>query len=451
MEQVTGSLADRSHRRFSPSQAERFIACPGSTAQLARTTSRNRSHYAMQGDIAHEILAAGLNNQCTNATQAIEASIYCGGIFETLYVTQLKINPIEFKGSINDALDYVWQLMDDLNKEYGDAVMWVERYVDTPNSTAPGETGGFCDVAIYSAKARKLWVIDYKHGAGIAKAADGNPQVKQYAAGFLYENNAAVDSANVDEVVLVIIQPRAFHPDGEIRETVTTPAALVDYLLELEDHVAASLAVDAPLNPGVDQCRFCDAAATCPAIEAQSLRAANIAFSSVRDVTVPQMPDPSTFDVQRLAYAKQIYPLMKMFFDRVDERIEALLRSGIEVPGYKMVQVHARREWYGDENDRAQKLASYIGCQPTDLFETKFLTITEAEKRIVDSFKKRVARNKRKAAAEDASRIFAFFTTKESSGNLTLVTEDDPRPAVNKAVAAFSNIALPPPPNQTEQ
>jgi hypothetical protein len=450
MEHATGSLAQRKHRRFSPSQAERFIACPGSTALLARTTSRSRSKYALQGDLAHEVLAAGLKGQCENATQSIEASIYCGGVFETLYVDQLGINVIDFKASINDALNYVWQLMDDLNKEHGDAVMWVERYVDTPCYTAPGETGGFCDVAIYSAKARRLWVIDYKHGAGIAKAADGNPQVKQYAAGFLFEPGAAVDVATLNDVVLVIIQPRAFHPDGEIREAITTPSELADYLLELEDRVAASLAENAPLNPGIDQCRFCDAAANCPAIEAQSLKAANVAFSSVRDVRPPTLPDPATLDVDRLAYAKQTMPLLKMWMDRVNERAEQLLRSGVAIPGWKMVQSHARRQWFGEEADRANRLAALIGCEPTDLFETKFITITDAEKKIIESFKKRVARNKRKAAAEDASRMFAFFTTKETSDNLTLVSEDDPRPAVNKAAMAFHDVALLPPPTNGE-
>lgn len=433
---TTLTSTEREHREFSPSRSERFILCPGSVNLLRRTPARERTIYADEGDVAHKVLEAGLTTFAINANQAIENSIYCCEDFDS-----------EFKASINEALSYVWGVMQEVNGKYGDAVLYVETFVNPPVAAAPGEAGGYCDVAIYSAKARHLWVVDYKHGVGIAKAVVGNTQVKQYAAGFLFDENRLVDPESVDDVTLVIVQPRAYHPDGDIREYQTTPGHLWDYLLELEGYIEEALKPDAPLKPGVDQCRFCEARSACPALEARAVAIINPQFNNTRQVTVATLPDPKTMDVQRLSYIKQQFELFRIFMNGVDSHVDELVRSGVHVPGWKMVETNPKRVWYGDENERAYKLASLIGCKPSDLYRTSFKTLTDVEELVVTAFKSRVGKGRKKQAAEEAKQLFAYFTIKESSGNLTLVPEDDPRPAVNKALQSFETIrgAIEPP------
>lgn len=445
MDQFAGVAIDREHRKYSPSKSERFIVCPGSVNLIERegaNYTREQSEYAEEGNTAHKILEAGLRNKCTNATQSILASEYADQDFS-----------IEFKSSINTALDYVWTIFDRINEEHGDAQLFIERYVEVPSYMAPGDAGGYCDVAIYSAIGRILYIIDYKHGAGIAKAADGNSQVKQYGAGFLFEENPLVDAASIDVVVLAIVQPRAYHPAGEIREARTSPEALHQYLVSLEGYIAATMDSTAPLVPGVDQCRFCEARSTCPALERAAVSLLQPTATTAHAVIADRLPDPRKLDVQRLAYIKAMEPVFKVFFNGVDSHIDELLRSGIDVPGFKLVETYARREWYGDvDKEVSPRLAALIGCKPDELYERKFITITDAEKRIVDEFKKRARRKKRKQAAETARKLFAYLTQPKSSGTLTVVASDDPRPPINKAFATLGQLAglISPPPSQQE-
>lgn len=430
---------DREHKRFSPSQSERFLNCPGSVKLIDRSTPQPPSKHALEGTRAHTVLEAGLLNNSQNAQSAIDNSIHFAEDFD-----------VDFRAAINDALDYIWETKDKLNAQYGDVQMFIETEVNPSIDSAPNEASGYCDVALYSANGKVLYVIDYKHGVGIAKAAIGNSQIKQYAAGFLYGKDSLVDSAQVEKVVLVIIQPRAFHPDGDIREYETTPTELFDYLLELDSAIEECLRDDAPLVPGQDQCRFCPARSICPALEAAALRAVNDTFASVRDVTESSLPAPSTMDTQRLSYAKSLFPLLENWMKAVDAEIEMLLRSGVDVPGYKMVASHPKRQWYGTEQDIAKRLAALIGCKEEDLFTRKFVNITDAESLIVNAFKQRAGRGRKKQAAEEAAQMFAFFTVKESSGNLSLVSDDDRRPAVNKAIQAFGSVQglIPPQTNE---
>lgn len=442
----------RTHRLFSPSQSERFTLCRGSVNLLRRTPPRPSSKYAEEGTRAHEVLEAGLRNNCKTATEALALSQHAGMTFENRQVE------IEFKSSINDALDYVWTLLEELNIFYGDAVLFIEQDVNPPITSAPGEAAGYCDIAIYSASARRLWVIDYKHGAGIAKAIKGNTQVTQYGCGFLFDERCFVDPSCIDLVTLVIIQPRAFHADGDIREYDTTPAALWDYLQSLDDIIADCMRHDAPLTAG-SHCKdtFCDALATCPAAEAMAVGVARNTFATIRDVAAPKLPDPRTIDINRLSHIKQMQPILKGWLDAVDQYIEEIMRSGQEVPGFKMAETQARREWYLDgknadedaatANNIAHKVAALAGASPIDMFRTKLITITDAEKLVVDAFKARVGRGKKKQAAEDGKQAMAFLTLKQSSGNLTVVPADDERPAVNLADKTFGQLSglLPPP------
>ena len=372
---------EREHTRFSPSRSEQFFLCPGAPNLLARTPPRPSTTYAEEGVLAHTILEAGLNGRCTNASQAIIAADYdC--IIDSYFQNITALN--DFKASINDALDYVWNLIDELNKQYGDAQLFVEVRVNPPINSAPDEAAGYCDIAIYSAKARALWVIDYKHGAGITKAVLGNTQIKQYAAGFLYDPATPLGDGvkNVEYVTMVIIQPRAFHPHGDIREYTTTPLELADYLMDLDAQIEVCLDPTAPLIPGIEQCRFCDASSTCPARESAALAVVNMQFASVRDIKAPNMPSPESMDVARLGYIFQHKSMLSKWLDDITKHIYHLQMSGVNVPGTKLVEAEAKRQWYGEEEDRATKLAALIGCKPDDLYRKMFNTITDTDSNI---------------------------------------------------------------------
>lgn len=423
---------EREHREFSPSQAERFFACRGSNNLLRRVPARPSSPYAIEGTNAHEVLEAALANGVRDAKEAHEN-------WSNLFFENLDDGANEFYLSIQIALDYVYAILD----EHPDAQLWLERFVDPPLPAAPGQAGGYCDIGIFIPSQRTLYVIDYKHGAGIAKAVKGNRQAMQYGAGFLYEDDAPIPPEAVDAVVLVIIQPRAFHEDGIVREYDTTPYELWEYLEELDEVVTDCKREDATLSPG-PWCSetFCDARTVCPAREAASLAVANAGFKQIGQVAAPGLPVPSSLDMQRLGRIRFHAPMLRKWLDDVDAHCEELARSGFAVPGAKLVEAQARRKWYGTDDDVAKKLAAMMGEADTDkMFQKKLVNVTTAEKLVVEAYKKRVGRGRKKKAAEEARQAFAYLTLKQSSGNLVLVDEDDPRPAVNKAQSTFTQIA----------
>ena len=117
-----------------------------------------------------------------------------------------------------------------------------------------------------------------------------------------------------------------------------------------------------------------------------------------------------------------------------------LLRQGYDVPGFKLVEAQAKRKWYGDENQLAFKIAALAGTDVASVMDIKLIGITEAERMVVEAFKSRVGRGKKKQAAEDAKQAFALLTLKQSSGNLNVAPMDDPRPAANRAAAIFQGV-----------
>ncbi len=420
---------ERAHRKWSPSQAERIFFCPGSSNLIARVPKRPSSVYAIEGTNAHDVLEAALRNGCRDAKEAHFE-------YSNLWAQELDDGNNEFYLSVQTALNYVYGLLD----EYPDAQWWIETFVDPPLPSDPGEAGGFCDVGIWVPSIRTLFVIDYKHGAGVAKAARGNHQVFQYGAGFLYDADPLVSPDDVDTVVLTIVQPRAFHEEGPIREVEVTPTDLWNYLLSLDVAVRNAQKPDAPLVPGEDQCRFCDANTSCPARETQALQVAQAGFSQIKDVAASALPPPSQLDINRLAQIRFHAPMLRKWLEDIDKHCEELMRGGHHVPGAKLVMAQARRKYWGSEEDTAKRIAALAGASLDDVWTRKLMNITTAEKMVVEAYKRRVGRGKKNAAAADARQAFAFLTIKETSGNLVVADEDDPRPAVNKAASAFGNL-----------
>lgn len=439
---VVTKLTDREHRRFSPSQSERFLNCPGSVNLLARLPVRDSTTEADEGTKAHHVLETALK---AGEESAFKAAAHSG--LEDKYTKTYT----EFHDSVQTALDYVYEKLEELDLLYGDAVLIVEQFVDTPSLVASGETGGFVDIAIYSARGRILYVIDYKHGAGVAKAAAGNTQVSQYAAGLLYEEDAKINPDDIDTVVLTIVQPRAFHPDGEIREYKTTPLALKDYLVRMDDGILACMAPNAPLVPGLSWCQFCDAKSSCPALANSAVAVMLKDNQKLREASEKSFIDIKSLDVYQIAKALAMKPLINSWLRGVEAHADELSRKGVVIPGFKRVEVHARREYFGDHKELATKLAALVGCKVEEVMkEPELLSITDMEEKIVSAFKMRVGRSKKKLAAEEARKMFAFYTLKKSSGNTTLVPLDDTRPSVDKVQTLLGHVGGLIPPTSNE-
>ena len=436
----------RQHGLYSPSQADRVFLCPGSNNQLARIPKRDQSVYASEGEKAHTILELAINNGwCDAQTAHREYSPY--------FAEDLHNGYNYFYTAVNEALEYIKEVL----SEDPASTLYVETkvHIFPKNMSGAGislpeydflheETAGHCDIGKIQPTLRRVVVIDYKHGAGVAVTATDNRQMKQYGGGFVFDERGFVSRDDVDTVELIIIQPRAFSRDDTERSFSTDVMSLHQYGNELLEAIEKAEQPDAPLVPGDKQCQFCDANPTCPAREAMALNPVQN-VSTIAKLNVSALPNGDEVDLVRLSMILQAAPALRDWLNKAEDYGEELLRHGHRIPGKKLVEASPKRTWHLDEEETAKNLAAIIGVPIEDVMRESVLTITEAEKRVVASYKKGVARNKKKERAEAGRKAFAYLTTKKTTGKISMVDESDPRPAVGPATKVFAGIKINPP------
>ena len=207
----------RSHKRFAASAAPRWFVCHGSIRLTDGLPEQESSEYAKEGTRAHEWLEYRLVGGAKPDHEETEEMIAGTALF--------KRTVAEIPGPCS----------------------WiVEKKTEVLCAAAPGEVGGTTDFAAYNEELRKLWVIDYKFGAGVAVEVEDNEQLLTYVL-------SVIDTYGFrpETIELTIVQPRAYHPDGPVRTApLLTLADVLDFRMDLEDAVAACLQPDAPLVPG---------------------------------------------------------------------------------------------------------------------------------------------------------------------------------------------------------
>ena len=409
----------RLHSKYSASAASRWFACPGSV-RLSEGVPETTSSYALEGTKAHELLEQRLRADLAldHSDKRLAADAWVAAGRDT-------------QAAVEIALDYVGDIL----ARYTDAVVLLENRFTIPSEAAPGEVFGTNDICIYIPSLRLLYVIDYKHGAGVAVEVRGNKQLRFYGVGAVFASHLGWA---VENVVLVIVQPRALHAEGPIREERISVSDLIDFSADIDDRLRATQEPDAPLVPGEEQCRFCPAKIQCPARERMALAAVGDSFSDVRQITTATVPDPATLSVDRIGHILGAKKLIIDWLEAVETHAITLASSGVHIPGRKLVAPYGRRSWNADTAAIAEELALLTATEPKDWFEMSLLGITAAETKLKAAAK--ALPGSTKTTVKDAVDKMAFLTTKKSSDKLTLVSEDDPRPPATTAVQAFDGV-----------
>lgn len=196
---------------------------------------------------------------------------------------------------------------------------------------------GRLDTSLWVKASGRLYVWDYKFGHGYVDAYQ-NAQGIGYALCELYERGVDGQADQHIEVVIRIVQPRNYHPDGPIREWRCLASDLRPFRNIFETNAAEAFSDNAECRTG-SHCRNCPARIGCPA----ALQACAQLFEAAA-APVPARLTPEQLG-QQLRLAKEAADRLKKLADGYESAVEATIRGGQNVPGWMPRPKFGRETW----------------------------------------------------------------------------------------------------------
>lgn len=384
---------DMVHAQLGASKADRWINCPGSI-QLSRGVPDVQSRYAAEGQVAHLLAEMSWKS-------GVDPAHYIGETFDGIDVTEEMAEAVAL---------FHTELTEQYSGRNETGVVFIERKFDLNDLNPPAPMFGTSDAVVVLERARRLIVSDLKYGSGVLVEVVENPQELFYALGALLSYEKEFGFGKIDEIELVVVQPRAFHRDGAVRRWVTSYEELLAFAVKLLGAAKRTLEPNAPLKAG-DWCRFCPARALCPALRDHAVAVAQVDFAE------PEIspPDPRKLTLPQLTFVLDNAKIIEDWLSSVRTFAQAMLDRGEEVPGYKLVPKRAMRKWR-DEAGAALTLETN-GMTRAMIVDESLKSPAQIEKVI-----------KQYGSKDKWLPILEGLVVKESSG-LTLARDSDPRPA----------------------
>ena len=352
------------------STAKRVINCPGSVALVQKMPPKPSSKYADEGTLLHDTIAEHLAT-----LQPLES--FLGKKYEDQVLTQ---------DLIDDKLVPALALLDEI-----DPKQEMSYEVETRVGFGDLLPGVFGSTDFVGRMGDKAVVLDWKFGDGVMVSAEENEQLMFYAAAAMRTTALQWAFEGATEIECVIIQPPM------IRRWTTTPERIAQFEQTLVQAVKESQYPDAVLHSG-DHCRWCAAKPVCPQMTGEVERAALVKIKEIDAATLGQ------YLTKADVLEGWITDLRALAFQ--------LLEKNIPVPGYKLVQKQARRQWVDEA--KASAALHDMGVPRGELFSPEEIRSPAQMEKVL---------KKRKLALPDD-------LVKSVSSGTTLASEDDSRPAV---------------------
>ena len=349
------------------STAKRVIACPGSVALVDKMPPKPSSKYADEGTLLHDTIADILDGKGTPDS-------YLGRKHEDVILTQELI-----EDKLLPALRALDEIDPDAEMEYAveSRVGFGDLLPDVFGSTdLLGRIGS------------RAIVLDWKFGDGVAVEVEENAQLLFYAAAAMRTPQTAWVFEGVTDVELIIVQPPS------VKRWPTTVERIKQFESELVRAVNKAIKPDAPLAAG-DHCKWCAAKPICPLMTG--------AIDRMVRAKIEALP------VEQIGHYLDQIPMVEAFIKDLQQLAHGLIEEGQKVPGWKLVNKRATRQWINE--DKAVAFLSSAGVEAWA--EPKPLSPAQAEKAL------------KKAKIE----LPADLVVAVSTGS-TLAPESDPRPAV---------------------
>jgi hypothetical protein len=314
------------HSDIGASGYNRWKNCAGSTNLIALgkrqgTIEDSTSIYATEGTAAHEVAACCL-------LSGDNADTWIG---ETIEVDEIMV---PFTRHMADAVQvYLDAIRNDMKQ--GQCFLEVETRFNL--SVDPQAFGTNDALVIFPYDT--LIIYDYKHGWTLVEVED-NLQLIYYAIGALEKYT------DIEQVMMVIVQPRSEHIDGAVRRQVYTYDQLVKCKEQLIKDIAATRNPEASLKTG-EWCtkNFCPAINVCPAVQIEVQQNAIVDFSN----NPVLHPEVSELSIEQLLAVKNKATLITKFVASCIIALQKHAEAGVEIFGHKLVKSVKHRTWINKE------------------------------------------------------------------------------------------------------
>lgn len=398
---------------FGPSSSHTWLKCPYSAFARSKLPNRSTS-YTEAGTLAHELceikvkLAFGqmTADEFSQKLAAIEAN--------ALYDPAMKGNSEMYLDTIRElATAYFNQ----------PPFIAVERKVSY--TSVCGDDGfGTSDCLLYGGST--LVVVDYKNGAGVPVSAVNNPQMKLYALGAL---QSVLDPLvyDIQKIVLCIVQPN-------ISETASVWETTTDDLMAW---------VETTLKPAVKNIKeenfykraghwckdgFCPNYINCTEWRAKFASVYADFETEGKELDLDSLSNDELGELYTKVYA------VKEWMKKIQDKVEYLVTKGTNVKGWKMVAGRSKRIF--TDPDGVEQALKAAGLDPAMTHTTPtLLALTKIE-----------ALMGKKNFAATCGAYIGTATEKPA-----VVSENDPRQALNSAASDFADVAPAPVEKETEK
>ncbi len=358
------------HSKLSASAASRWLACPGSVV-LSEGQPDNTSEYAAWGSVAHQVA-----DRCLATGKA--AADYIGQAYQQ--------DGYDFV--VDDEMaDCVQTYLGNLKEMTAGADLFESEtrtnyaaWLQVDESLAWGTADATAVIGT------ELQVHDLKTGRGVEVDAMHNEQMMLYAGGKLLEMEAL--GIDIETVRLVIHQPRVRQAPSEWS---LPRQALVHWLTSTARSGATSVLAakqthgtskwDETFLRSGDQCRWCRAKATCPALRSEVAQV----VGDREDITDLFEPVPVAHtgnpDLARtISIALSKVDLIEDWCKAVRAESLRRLSNGEPVPGYKLVPGKRGARQWADPAEAEKVLREQFRLPVEKAYDLKLISPTTAEK-----------------------------------------------------------------------
>ena len=379
------------HALLSPSASHRWLHCTAAP-RLEEGIKDEGSDYAAEGTLAHAYCAMKLKNFLGLPTD---------GEKEEIAALQEKYGTGEMAEYTDTYATIVLEKYNAARAATPDAQLLVETRLDFSDYVP--EAFGTADAIIIADGTME--VIDFKYGKGVKVSAVENPQMMIYALGayarFAFEYR-------IDNLRATIVQPRIDNlSEYEITvEELTAWAANV-----LTPAAEKAYKGEGPQTPGA-WCQFCKVKNQCRSLA-----------SKCKEVVAV---DPKLITPEELAKdVLPMVPIVKTWISGVEDFALAQALSGIQLPGWKIVEGRSVRKI--TDTDNVAAVLTKNGYKQNDIFKpVEMRTITDLEKLV----------GKKQFAAMCGEWI------NKPQGKPTLAPEGDKRKAIDPIADDFKGINI---------